>query len=80
VRNLHNIESCSVEFLANDIIQFDYINWKGILGHRIVETICIYYGSTKFHPEPQWLMEGVDLIKNEHRIFAMKDMENVKHY
>ncbi|MDX5884961.1 hypothetical protein [Bacillus cereus group sp. BfR-BA-00999] len=38
----------------------------------------IYFGSTEYHKEPQWLMKAFDLVKNEERAFAMKDMSNVK--
>lgn len=62
----------------DDILEFDYINWKGIKGHRKVKVFAIYYGGTEYHPEDQWLMGAIDLDKGEHRIFAMKDMSNVK--
>lgn len=61
-----------------DILEFDYVNWKGIKGHRRVEVFSIYYGNTEYHPEDQWLMAAIDLHKGESRIFAMKDMSNVK--
>jgi predicted DNA-binding transcriptional regulator YafY len=67
-----------MEILHHDKIEFDYVNWKGIKGHRKVEIDEFHYGSTKYHPETQWLLEAFDLDKNEFRIFAMKDMSNVK--
>jgi hypothetical protein len=81
VINLHlNNDSCLVEYEAKDMIEFDYINWKGIEVHRKVESQRIIFGSTTFHPEPQWLLEGLDLDKWKVRLFAMKDMSNVRHY
>jgi hypothetical protein len=63
---------------STDVIEFDYFNWKGIKGHRKVLVTMFHYGSTEYHPEEQWLLEGVDMDKGEVRIFAMKDMSNVK--
>jgi hypothetical protein len=73
-------ESCSVTFAASDLIQFDYVNWKGKKSHRIVISKQIYFGSTEYHPELQWLMIAHDVDKCEERAFAMKDMTNVKFY
>lgn len=58
-------------------IQFDYVNWKGIKSKRDVKVWNIYFGSTEFHSEQQWLMEAWDYDKQDVRIFAMKDMSNV---
>jgi hypothetical protein len=59
-------------------IEFDYVNWKGIFGHRKVKVGSVFLGSTEFHPEAQWLLSGTDVDKLEYRIFAMKDMSNVR--
>jgi hypothetical protein len=53
------------------------VNWKGIPGHRKIQVARIYFGSTEYHPEEQWLLEALDIDKKEYRIFAMKDMSNV---
>lgn len=58
-------------------IQFDYVNYKGIKGKRDVKVWNIYFGSTDFHTESQWLMKAWDYDKQDIRIFAMKDMSNV---
>ena len=63
----------------NSFIKFDYVNWRGVKGERKARAIEIYHGSTEYHPEDQWLLEAMDLDKNEIRIFAMKDMSNVKY-
>ncbi len=63
---------------GNIFIKFDYVNWKGVAGHREVKIIRVFFGTTEYHPEPQWLMEAWDMDKQEERIFAMKDMSNVK--
>lgn len=61
-----------------DIIQFNYINWRGLGDIRKVLINEIYYGSNEYHPNPQFLMKAYDLDKNVERIFAMSDMSDVK--
>jgi hypothetical protein len=61
-------------------IEFDYLNWKSVFGHREIRVKRIYFGSTEYHPTQQWLMEGYDLEKKDIRIFAMKDMSNVTYW
>lgn len=63
---------------GNIFLEFDYVNWRGVKGHREVKVIRIFFGSTGYHKESQWLMEAFDLVKKEERVFAMKDMSNVK--
>jgi predicted DNA-binding transcriptional regulator YafY len=51
-----------------------YKNWRGETAERSVLPLQVYFGSTEYHPEPQWLMEAHDFEKNAPRIFAMRDM------
>ena len=55
-------------------LKFKYKNWKGITAIRTVIPEKIYYGSTEFHKESQWLMEAFDLDKDATRTFAVKDI------
>ncbi len=66
------------ELVPHDWIEFDYVNWKGLKSRRRMEVGELHYGSNEFHPEPQWLLDGYDLDKKAPRMFAMKDMSNVK--
>jgi hypothetical protein len=34
----------------------------------------VWFGETAWHPEPQWLLDVVDLEKNTERSFAMRDI------
>ena len=52
-----------------------YTNWKGEKRERVIEPRHIYFGSTEYHKEPQFLIEALDVEKNEVRHFALKDME-----
>lgn len=51
-----------------------YRNYKGVVGERNITPIQIYYGSTQYHPEPQFLLEAFDNEKKASRTFALKDM------
>lgn len=61
----------------NKSLRFMYTNWKGNRGFREVIPQRIYFGSTEWHKEEQWLMVAYDLDKKAERTFAMKDMENI---
>lgn len=60
---------------TEDELVFDYVNHRGEKGERRVRpTGPIYFGSTEFHKEGQWLMEAWDLDKDATRVFALKDI------
>lgn len=54
--------------------QFEYINYKGIKSTRNVIPMSLYFGSTEFHPENQWLMVAYDINKQCERTFALNDI------
>lgn len=60
------------------LVEFTYTNHSGITAHRKAVVIEFSYGATKWHPEPQMLMEGFDIEKRKPRTFATKDMLNVR--
>lgn len=47
-----------------------YTNWRGVTAVRHVMPRGVRYGSSKWHPEPQWLLEAFDVEKGETREFA----------
>lgn len=55
-------------------LTFLYKNWKGETRQRIIEPVKIWFGSTEYHPEPQWLLKAYDVEKREHRDFALNDV------
>lgn len=57
--------------MKDKVLKFRYINYKGEEADRTILPDNIYFGSTEYHPEPQWLLQGLDLDKNETRIFAI---------
>lgn len=54
----------------------DYTNWKGVRSTRQIHPRRVFYGTSDFHPEMQWLLEAFDFSKRELRTFAMKDIHN----
>ena len=53
---------------------FVYRNHRGEISERRVTPLGVRYGSTKWHPEHQWLLCAYDLDKGAQREFAMKDI------
>ena len=55
-------------------IKVTYKNWRGKEGIRRILPIRIFYGSTEWHPEEQWLIEVYDLDKKAKRDYALRDL------
>lgn len=51
-----------------------YRNYKGETTCRRILPYRIWFGPTEWHPEPQWVMEALDLDKDVLRTFAMRDI------
>lgn len=51
-----------------------YTNYKGETAYRNIVPEKIWFGATEWHPEPQWLLDALDLEKNALRNFALKDL------
>lgn len=50
-----------------------YTNYRGEESERTITPQRVWYGSTEWHPEPQWLMTAFDHEKQANRDFALKD-------
>lgn len=59
------------------VIEFDYVNYRGVEGKRKAKFMSIYIGETEFHSGVQMLLRGFDLDKNAERTYAVKDMNNI---
>lgn len=51
-----------------------YTNYRGETDLRSIVPKGIFYGSTEWHKESQWLLEAFDIQKDADRHFAMKDI------
>jgi len=56
------------------IVKIKYKNWKGKAAIRTIKPIKIWYGSTQWHSEEQWLLKAKDIDKEAERDFALKDI------
>jgi hypothetical protein len=54
-------------------VQMIYTNWRGETSRRMIIPRRVWFGSTDWHPEPQWLLKAIDTEKGEMRDFALKD-------
>jgi hypothetical protein len=59
-------------------VMFTYTNYRGETTERWVAVTGIEWGNSAYHNEPQWLLRGIDLYKMEERVFAMRDMQNIR--
>lgn len=64
-------------FKAGQVVRFHYTNWRGEIAVRQAEVIRLLYGSSEWHPDPQWIVEGLDLEKGAVRFFALADMKPI---
>jgi hypothetical protein len=55
-------------------LTFPYTNWRGEFSVRRVLPIRVWFGSTDWHPEPQWLLRALDLDKGGERDFAFSQI------
>ena len=58
-----------------ELVTILYTNYRGETALRTIEPIKIWFGGTEWHPEPQWLLDAIDIEKNDNRSFAMKDIK-----
>lgn len=62
--------------LAARVVRIDYTNYKNIRTTRLIIPLNIDFRANDFHPEPQWLITGIDVDRNVTRSFAMKDIHS----
>lgn len=55
-------------------VRIVYTNYRGETDIRNIRPERIWFGSTEWHKEQQWLLDAVDLEKSAKRTFAVKDI------
>lgn len=55
-------------------VRICYTNYRGETAIREIIPKLIHFGSTEWHPEPQWLLTAFDAEKQADRGFAMRDI------
>ena len=51
-----------------------YRNHRGVVEQREITPLRLYWGSTQWHPEPQYLLHAYCHARREERAFAMRDV------
>jgi len=59
-------------------VKIVYTNYRGVTSEREVIPERIWFGSTEWHREEQWLLDAHDVGKDALRNFAMKDIHEWK--
>lgn len=54
-----------------------YTNHRGETRLRSIRPVNLYWGSNQWHPEPQWLVDGIDTEIDQLRTFALKGMQPI---
>lgn len=60
-------------FPDNEVVSLVYRNHRGEVATRRLRPKHIWFGSTEWHREPQWLLEAFGLDKQAVRDFALRD-------
>ena len=55
-------------------VKINYTNYKGVTKDRTIIPISVEFKSTPWHKEETWILDAMDVEKNEKRGFAMKDI------
>ena len=56
-------------------VTIDYTNWRGARRLYRILPFDIRFGSSEWHPEPQWLLSAIDEDDNaKMKEFALKDI------
>ncbi len=53
----------------------EYKNHRGVTSIRTILPESIFWGSSEWHPQPQWLLNAYDVDKKAYRWFAMRDIK-----
>lgn len=68
-------EGLRVQLAIDGEIAFDYVNWRGERARRRASgPYSIRYGTSEYHPEPQFLLSATDLERGQPREYALRDM------
>lgn len=51
-----------------------YYNYKNVTSERVIIPINVWYGTTEYHPKPNWLLTCFDVEKKAYRDFSMLDI------
>ena len=66
-------EDAPTDPVRGEPVTLTYTNWRGETAERTIIPRRVWWGSTEWHPEPQWLLTAIDVEKQAERDFALRD-------
>jgi predicted DNA-binding transcriptional regulator YafY len=57
-------------------VSIKYTNWRGETSIRSIVPLKIWFGSTEWHKDNQWLLKAFDIDKDAERDFTLSDIQN----
>lgn len=57
------------------VLTMTYRNYRGEVSERKIIPNRLWWGSTEYHPEDQWILSAMDLEKDQSRDFALRDCQ-----
>lgn len=64
-----------VQFFKKQV-NINYTNYRGIRSSRVVVPTQVWFGSTVYHDDEQWLLDAYDVGKKQDRTFAINDVHS----
>lgn len=68
--------------VSGDPVTLTYRNWRGEVAERTITPLRVWFGSTDWHPDPQWLLTAWDAEKVKPLVWTRADLtawgENAK--
>lgn len=61
---------------SKKVVTINYTNYRGETADRNIIPKGIFFGTTKFHKDKQWMLHAFDVEKQELRDFALRDIHN----
>lgn len=68
------IEGAADRYVRQHTINILYTNHRGETARRRIQPLGLRFGVSARHPDPQWLLEAIDLDKNAERSFALSGL------
>jgi predicted DNA-binding transcriptional regulator YafY len=65
-----------MEFNSSHVVTIRYTNHRGETADRRIIPQSLRFAATEWHPEPQWLLDALDVDKGLQRSFAMQDIHS----
>lgn len=56
------------------LLEFDYVNWRGVCARRRVRPLRVEFGTTKGQDTPAWLLVAFDESRQAERSFVLERM------